>query len=363
MLITESIDACPFCGAMVPIEKVNAPKWHSADKRLILQYQCQDNCGTMLMDTVVGGLELDSRIVDLLNDASLEEMQFLSRNNRAWIDDVVYGPWLIGELLTAHRVAVGAIERFGFTDAHVFSSGGGLDHGNTLLVIETTKGRFTLRVYGANTEKSEVCSEVYWLNSLNRSANIRVPVPVRGLDGSQVQKVDFISGSRYCTAYDWIKGERLQAVSSSARTPQVIRGIGKNLAAMHNHAETCVLPTWFNRPTYGIVRLRQNLDTKPQGDKRHIIQQMENLGESRDVFGLIHYESGPCNILVNGNSVAFIDFRPFGWGYYLFDVASIMRDLQVEEREIYLEAYHQVRKLPPNHSELLSYFDEVSQFI
>ena len=359
MSTMESQRACLFCGSIISSATVAAPEWHSADRRPILQFRCEDKCGTMLLDTVKGSVELDPKMISLLNDASPEELEFLSTTNRTWIDGVVYGSWLIEELLYVYQIAAIAVSRFGFINAKILSTAGGVDHGNTLLFINASKGRFTLRVYAPDTEESHVLSEIYWLNSLNRDTNVSVPLPLCGLDGSEVHKISLEPGFRYCTAFNWIEGVRLEAIASSARSPEVIGSIGKNLAAMHNYAATCTLPTWFNRPEYGLARFRQNLGPDPREKVRNILRRIEKLGESRNVFGLIHHETGSNNILINDNSSAFIDFRSFGWGYYFLDIVQVLRDLQPEESRFFLAAYQQERELAPNSSEMIEYFNEI----
>ena len=128
---------------------------------------------------------------------------------------------------------------------------------------------------------------------------------------------------------------------------------------MHNYAETCTLPAWFNRPEYGLARFRQNLGPDPSEKVRNILRRVEKLGESRNVFGLTHHETGSNNILINDNSSSFIDFRSFGWGYYFSDIVEVLRDLQPEESRFFLEAYHQERELAPNSSEMIEYFNEI----
>ena len=114
-------------------------------------------------------------MISLLNDASPEELEFLSTTNRTWIDGVVYGSWLIEELLYVYQIAAIAVSRFGFINAKILSTAGGVDHGNTLLFINASKGRFTLRVYAPDTEESQVLSEIYWLN--NRDTNVSIAIP------------------------------------------------------------------------------------------------------------------------------------------------------------------------------------------
>ena len=345
-------EKCPICGADAHTELVPPPDWHSTDGRLILSCACEGSCGSMLIDLEGEHPKIESTVQDLLKGATQEGLSFLSRSNSNWVDDVVYEPYLVQRLLEAQRFATLASDRFGFEDADVIGSAGGLDFTHVLVMVEAGERRFTIRVHGARVEERVVRSEAFWLNSLRREARANVPVPLRGLDGQEVERVESSDGSRFCTAYRWIEGEVLARVSSSQRTEAAIACIGETLAKLHNHSGACTFPSWFSRPRYGIERLRQRGVTDPG-----ILDKLEDIGESSENFGLIMHETGALSVILNGDRASLIDFRPFGWGYFLSDVASIRRDLSPDEQGIFLEAYHRTHELPPDHEDLLGFFD------
>ena len=74
---------------------------------------------------------------------------------------------------------------------------------------------------------------------------------------------------------------------------------------------------------------------------------MEGLGEGAKVFGLIHGDLNPGNVLVHEDEVAAIDFNDCSWGYYLIDMVIAMeRSLKLSEHGTFLSGYQQVYSLP-----------------
>ena len=62
---------------------------------------------------------------------------------------------------------------------------------------------------------------------------------------------------------------------------------------------------------------------------------------------------------IHEDSAAFIDFRPFGFGYYFTDIASIHRDLGPGEHKTFLNGYRRVRELTLEDIGLIESFNEI----
>jgi hypothetical protein len=118
----------------------------------------------MLIDLEGKHSKIKSTVLELLNDVTQEELLFLSRSNSNWVDDVIYEPYMVQRLLEAQRAATIASDRFGFEDADVIGTAGGLDFSNILVMVEAGEGRFTIRVLGVEVEDNVVRSEAFWLN-------------------------------------------------------------------------------------------------------------------------------------------------------------------------------------------------------
>lgn len=351
-LMTYPTDNCPFCRAPARTTWVNPPEWHTDEARQILRCACDADCGAMLLDFEDRHPRIDASLQDLLDAATPSERAFLSGSNRNWVDEVVYGPYLVQRLLEAQRAAAVAVDAFGFDDARVVGSAGGLDHANVLVVLDVGDRRFTIRVHGRDAEHNVVRSEAFWLESLAERARARVPEPVSGLDGRYVQRVESSDGARFCTAYRWIDGEMLATVGDHERTPRTIAAIGETLGTLHRHTQACLFPDWFARPRYGIARIRQRAEADPD-----ILARFAALEKNPDAFGLVMHETGALSVILKDGHASLIDFRPFGWGYFLSDVAAIRRDLRPDERHVFLEAYRVTHALPDDYENLLSFFD------
>lgn len=55
-----------------------------------------------------------------------------------------------------------------------------------------------------------------------------------------------------------------------------------------------------------------------------IRQQLEELGTDGDVYGVIHADFSPENVLLSGEELTLIDFDDFGEGWWLFDLATVL---------------------------------------
>lgn len=82
-------------------------------------------------------------------------------------------------------------------------------------------------------------------------------------------------------------------------------------------------------------------------------------GEGRDVFGLIHSDLEPHNIIVSDGQPCPIDVRQFGFGYYLSDIQTISRHFSEDEQTIFFEGYQEIRSLPTDYPQQLALFEEL----
>lgn len=94
-----------------------------------------------------------------------------------------------------------------------------------------------------------------------------------------------------------------------------------------------------------------------------IRQNLQDIGESSDVFGLIHGDLQPGNLVVHNGVMYTIDFDHCGYGYYLYDLALPYMHMKQAYPESYetmrlalLEGYQSVRPLPRDVSDLLEVF-------
>ena len=179
--------------------------------------------------------------------------------------------------------------------------------------------------------------------------------------------------SRYATAYDWIPGETLNTLSAAEKTSELIRSLGTMVGRMHYVSQTLELPHWFTRPRYDIdwatskVEAALGMDMDYSSEEfaklsslssrfsRFVIEQ----GEGQDVFGLIHLDLEPHNIVIEEGQPCPIGVVQFGFGYYISDILTVSRHLSEDEQTIFFKGYQEVRSLPTGYRQQLALFEDI----
>lgn len=233
--------------------------------------------------------------------------------------------------------------------------------------------RFVLRIsaaegYGA----AEQNSEAFWLTSLRQETDLRVPEPVPTLDGRLVvtMHIDGILEPRHCVLFRWLPGQ--PAMPGISLT--VMECIGAFTARLHNHAARFVPPSGFVRQHWDwdtFSSVSSILDpgrakASPRSDAQALLNAvgerareiLAEIGTNESTWGLIHADLHRDNILINHSHVGVIDFDDCGWGFYLYDVASVLdsfkRRVATDQhhyqllKHAYLTGYDRICALPAN---------------
>ena len=91
-------------------------------------------------------------------------------------------------------------------------------------------------------------------------------------------------------------------------------------------------------------------------------QVMEDWGKGPDVYGLIHADLGTeANVLFHRGEARAIDFDDGGYGYWMYDLAIPLVDLEGDEalptyRDALLEGYSEIRSIPEEQLDKLELF-------
>lgn len=233
--------------------------------------------------------------------------------------------------------------------------------------------RFVLRIsaaegYGA----AEQNSEALWLTSLRQETDLRVPEPVPTIDGRLVVTIHIggIPEPRHCVLFSWLPG---QPAMPGISLP-VMERIGAFSARLHNHAARFVSPPGFVRqrwdwdrflsassildPGITIAPIRPDAYALLNAVGERARETLAEIGTAESSWGLIHADLHRDNILLKRGHVSVIDFDDCGWGYYLFDVASVLDSFsrrvatdpqQYQQlKQAYLTGYDRIRTLPAN---------------
>ena len=370
---------CPICGTQVEYAIENSPDWYRDPSLPVYRIDCHNKCRQYWLEAISGGCpHIDPSILAFLNSLDDEQRMFISESTQYACDNgilIVYDRSGFRYLTTDWYYAKAGVMLYGLNNVSFQISGSGFDTANRLFFLDAKDTRFTLRLHQAGTPVHKIRSEIYWLKTLWNKVQIKTLSPVPGLDGEMIQCISPKDlPSRYATAYNWILGKTLNTLSAAEKTPELIRSLGIMVGRMHYVSETLELPRWFTRPRYDVDWVTaqveealgtddmdysaaelENLSSLPSRFSRFVIEQ----GEGRDVFGLIHLDLAPHNVIVSEVQLCPIDVVHLGFGYYLADVQTASSYLSEDERTFFFEGYQEIRPLPKDYRQQLALFEDI----
>jgi Ser/Thr protein kinase RdoA (MazF antagonist) len=229
------------------------------------------------------------------------------------------------------------------------------------LVVAGSGQRLVLRVAATSgCSEAELRAEATWLTAL-RQGGLPVPEPVCAADGAAIVLVD----GAPCVLLRWLPGRAWPRTGVSASQLALA---GDLAARLHCHAERFWPPAGFVRPVWDWPEILGQLDGRLAGDDRRLVEDvgarlagvLRRAGRERDAFGLIHSDLHRGNLLYHRGRVAGIDFDDCGWGWFAYDLATILSSADrfgagPRERAACLEAYARVRALPPGADHLAAF--------
>ncbi len=371
--------SCPFCQTQVEYAIENSPDWYRDPSLPVYRIDCHDKCRQYWLEAISDPHpQIDPTILAFLDSLDDEQRTFISESTRHACDNgilIVYNGNILQYLITDWHYAKAAVVSYALNNVSFRISGLGFDFANILFFLEAEEARFTLRLHRAGTSIHEIRSKIYWLEALWNKGRVKTLSAIPGRDGEMLQCItpnEF--PSRYATLYDWISGETLSALSAAEKTPELIRSLGNMVGRMHFVSETLELPHWFTRPRYDIDWIISKIEKALESDHTDVSaeafaklsslssrfsQFVAEQGEGPDVFGLIHSDLEPHNIIVSEGQPCPIDVREFGFGYYLSDILTLSRHFSEDEQTIFFEGYQEIRALPTDYRQQLALFEEL----
>ncbi|RKU12902.1 hypothetical protein C6503_16640 [Candidatus Poribacteria bacterium] len=370
--------SCPFCGTQVEYAIENSPDWYRDPSLPVYRINCHDECRQYWLEAISDPHpQIDPAILAFLDSLDAEQRTFISESTRHACDNgilIVYNKNILQYLVTDWHYVKAAVRLYAFDDVSFQISGIGFDVANMLFFLDTDDARFTLRLYRAGTSIDKIRSEIYWLQVLWNEEQIKTLSPVAGRDDEMIQSISPNDlPIRYATVYNWIPGETLHGLSAAEKTPELIRSLGVMVGRMHAVSETLELPSWFTRPRYDTdwitakiqAALGNDTDTsaaelaKLSALSSRFSQFVAEHGEERDVFGLIHSDLEPHNIIISDGQPCPVDVMEFGSGYYISDILTLSRHFSEDEQTIFFQGYQEIRPLPTDYRQQLALFEEL----
>lgn len=183
----------------------------------------------------------------------------------------------------------------------------------------------------------ELRSELQWLDAMFQ-AGLSVPRPVAARSGDFLGQV----GHRHVDVLHWLDGQPLgengKALALRDGSATFFR-LGRDIARLHIACDRFSVPSGFNRwrwdvdglvgatPVWGRFWENPTLD---QGTRALFVDcrdaargVLADHAEDLD-FGLIHADLVRENVLLDGGRTRFLDFDDGGFGYRLFDLATVL---------------------------------------
>lgn len=246
-------------------------------------------------------------------------------------------------------------------------------------VTAATGDAYALRIHrpGYHTLE-ELESEIAWTTAL-RAAGIGTPSPIATRSGDWYAAVEYGSSGdrRFVGMMEWIDGVGLDAAVRSGDHLAIHRELGSLMAVLHDHAARWTPPSNFTRhaldgdglvgdvPWWGQYWSMPELSAADAAvilaARRWIASVLDDFGTGADRFGLIHADLLAENVLVRDGRPFVIDFDDAGFGWHLYDMASVLvarawTPLFDDCRDAMVEGYRTVRPLPDEHLALLPVF-------
>lgn len=193
-------------------------------------------------------------------------------------------------------------------------------------------------------------SERQWTGAL-AATGIGAPVGLRARDGAWFVPIWIpqTGETRYAGLTHWSEGERLAELlerEGPAEAPGWFRQLGAAAAGLHDQASVWTPPAGFTRhaldaeglmgeaPWWGRFwespLLSAPEKTLAAKTRPRIAAALNRLGHDRSVFGLIHADLHPGNVLVSGDRLTVIDFDDAAFGWHAYDLAVAIFHLQPE---------------------------------
>ena len=369
---------CPFCGTQVEYAIENSPDWYRDPSLPVYRIDCHDKCRQYWLEAISDPHpQIDPAILAFLDPLNDEQRTYISESTHHACDNgilIVYNSKILQYLIIDWYYAKAAVMLYEFNDVSFQISGVGFDFANMLFFLHTEDARFTLRIYRAGTPIDKIRSEIHWLQALWNKERIKTLSPVAGRDEEMIQSISPNDlPPRYATVYNWIPGETLNTLPTAEKTPEMIRNLGTMVGRMHYVSETLELPDWFIRPRYDTDWITAKIEAALGSDTDASAEELTKLsslssrfsqfvtehGEGRDVFGLIHSDMEPHNIIIADGQPCPIDVMQFGFGYYISDILTLSRHFSEDEQTIFFQGYQEIRSLPTGYRQQLALFEEL----
>ena len=232
-------------------------------------------------------------------------------------------------------------------------------------------------------------SELAWLEALHTDG-IAVPAAIPSAAGAPFEIVQGagVPEPRQVDMLTWMPGIPIGTLEEGLNSAivdvhAVFAGVGRLCARLHNQTETWTPPAGFTRhawdreglvgpePLWGRFWEAAVLGTEErrliERARASVREALTAYGRSPRRYGLIHADFNLDNMLLDGERVIPLDFDDCGFGWHLFDLATVWTiyhgsDLAEVIRAGVVEGYRRERDLPDEELAHLPLFELARAF-
>ncbi|TPI61462.1 homoserine kinase [Mesorhizobium sp. B3-1-3] len=218
---------------------------------------------------------------------------------------------------------------------------------NAVFKVEIDGQPAALRIHRAGYhQEASLKSELTWMSYL-RSKGLPVPGLLPANDGKFLARLpnNIVFEEQYADVMCWVYGERIGDVGvplafSEERLTRIFGALGAEIAQMHNAADEWAMPADFERHAWDFQGLLGETPfwgrfwdcpdlLNEQRDRlsrlRVFLQPKLRLIEASGLdYGMIHADLVRENVIVDGDSIGLLDFDDCGFGWRVFDLATVL---------------------------------------
>ena len=241
------------------------------------------------------------------------------------------------------------------------------DRINYLVEDEMNAKRMFLRIIPPYYQKSDIMSELAWMNDIKNNTDILVPEPMRGVNGQYVQIVAIpnVNARYHCVLFNYFMGQTLDECEDF-QIKKKFKKLGEITAKLHQNSilfegvkkqvglkldydallgGNARFGIWHNSP-----EITMGMDSLFNTVSKIIKYRLERYGMSSRRFGLINSNMSLSNIMMVQNKVSVTNFEGCGLGWYLYDFASAVNcvDTDMNFSDLFTswyDGYKKYRKL------------------
>ena len=244
--------------------------------------------------------------------------------------------------------------------------------------------RMALRVHRHGYhDRISLQSELAWMQAL-ASVGVGTPTVVTTVAGEAMVEVtsDLAPLPHLCDLLDWVEGRPL-GFAEDPDAPgersllEAYRTVGGIAAQIHNHSAVWQEPPGFVRPHWDLEGCLGHaalwgpwfdLEVLKTDERRLlsaaagvVAETLQRYGKDREVYGLVHADFVPDNLIEHDGRVVVLDFDDSGYGWYLWELATAVfwylgTPHYEPALEGYVAGYRTERSLPDDELRLLPQF-------